>query len=365
MSAFALLSLVPALAQEDPVLAGEDPPHLFVGGGPVVRVTEPSVDLFALSQEIAVAAPVADNAFLVAQVAKIESPVDGDVFVVGQSVRVDAPVGGDVYVLGDRVELTERGAVGGDVYAFATTVQVDGPVAGDVEAAANEVRIEGPIAGDASLYVGTLSFAGDGGVDGDLDYEAPRASAGLDDHVGGEVRFTERIPETEPVEEEAPTLLGTLASTVGWTLWSYLAHLLVGFVFLALGGAAAARIGRTLLDQPGRSLGLGFVVLVVLPVASALAIVTVVPMPLGFIGLAVFAVGLYVAQLFTAQALGDQILRRFQPGAIGSPWVSMAVGLAPLVLLAALPWVGSLVWLVATCLGLGAAWTALRAAVDG
>ena len=129
---------------------------------------------------------------------------------------------------------------------------------------------------------------------------------------------------------------------------------------LGLGGTAAGRIGRVLLQQPGRSLGVGFLALFVVPMLSFLAIFLIIPMPLGFLGLAGFAAGLYVAQVFTAQALGDQILRRFRPGALGSPWVSMAVGLVPLVLLAAFPWVGTLVWLVATCLGLGAAWVALR-----
>ena len=123
---------------------------------------------------------------------------------------------------------------------------------------------------------------------------------------------------------------------------------------------AAAGVGRELADRPGASLGLGFVAACVLPVASTLALVTIVPFPLGILGWTAFFVLLYVAQLFAAQAVGDAILKRARPEAVGSPYVSLAVGLVPLVLLVAVPWVGSLAWVLATLAGLGALTLRLR-----
>lgn len=333
-------------------------PHLFLSD-PAVDVTEPSEDLFGLGQQVTVSAPVADNAFVVAQSATISAPVQGDVFAVGQVVRIDAPVAGDVYAVGERVEVTGSGAVAGDVYVGAANLVLEGPIGGDVHGGAGEVELDGPIGGNVSFDVGTMILGPNAAIGGDLTYDAPQPTPGVEGAVNGSVRFTERVLEVEEVEAE-PTVAEGLFSQALWTTWSYLAHLLVGFVFLGLGGTAAGRIGRVLREQPGRSLGLGFLAVMAVPVLSMLAIALVIPMPLGFLGLAGFVAGLYVAQVFTAQALGDQILRRFRPGAIGSPWVSMAVGLAPLVLLSALPWFGTLIWLVATCLGLGAAWVALR-----
>jgi len=100
--------------------------------------------------------------------------------------------------------------------------------------------------------------------------------------------------------------------------------------------------------------------LVLLPVVSLLACVTILPLPLGMLGFLLFAALLFVGQLVTAQAVGDEILRRFRPGTWGSPVMSMAVGLVPLALLASVPWVGGLVWLSATVAGGGAIWLQVR-----
>lgn len=360
-----------ALAFDDGALPPEAPastevsievvpmPTRFVRG-PALEITEPSSDVFAFAQSIDLQSPVGDNAFLFAQSATVDSPVNGDVLAMAQVVRIDAPVAGDVYAMAERVEITGGGAVAGNVYVGAGTLVVAGPVGGELQAGAGEVRLDAPIGGNVSLDVGSLVFGSDALIGGDLTYESANF-VDADRVVEGEIVWTEvAIEAEEPVDEPEPGLFSRVFWWFGWTTWSYLAHLVVGLVLLTLGGSAVGRVGRVLLQQPGRSLGLGFVALIVVPIASMIAMALVIPLPLGLLALMVFLALLYAAQVFTAQALGDQILRRFQPGAIGSPAVSMAVGLAPIVLLASLPWIGTLVWLVATCFGIGAVWTALR-----
>ena len=187
---------------------------------------------------------------------------------------------------------------------------------------------------------------------------------GIDEVVGGTVSFTQAVePEEGPTfeeEEEPAGFVSSALSAIGWARWSYLSKLIVGFSFLLLFGEAAGRVARSLLDQPARAFGLGFVALCVLPVASTAAMITLLPLPLGVLGWLAFGVLLYGAQILAAQALGDQILRSLRPGALGSPYISMAVGLAPIVLLSYLPWIGTLSWLAATIAGVGALWIGTR-----
>lgn len=327
-----------------------------VEGDERVTADEPSEDLFLMGQEATLAAPVHDNAFVMAQQVTVEAPVLGDLFAMGQNVQIDAPVSGDVYALGAQVVLSEAGSVGGNLHAAAGEVEIGGSIGGDVSIGAGEVVLAAPIAGDVALEVGQLTIEEGARIGGALTYTAPHPAEGLEALGAQSVAYTEQI---EPVEEP-PSAGGRIVGWVMWTSWSYLSKLLVGFAALALGGPTVAQIGRTLREKPAESLGFGFVLACVLPVASTLAIVTILPLPLGIVGWMVFGILMYAAQILAAQTVGDLILRQIRPGALGSPYVSMAVGLAPLVLIVSLPWLGSLAWLVATLGGLGALWLTLR-----
>jgi len=332
-----------------------------------VTVDQPANDLFAMGQSVSVDAIVGDNAFVMAQNLDVTQPVNGDLYAMGQVVTIDAEVSGDVYAMGAQVVVTPNGKVGGDLRGGAEALFILGPVAGDLDAGAGLIRLEAPVGGDADLEFGEVLIAGQGAIAGDLDYASVAQSSALESVAAGEVQWTEQVVEVQTeegtvvVESEEESSL--LAETVWWSgmrFWGFLTKFMVGAVILALGGDRVAAIGRRITTHPGQSLGVGFVAAALLPVASTLALATVIPFPLGLLGFAVFGIALYVAQLFAAQAIGDLVLRRFRPGAIGNPILSLAVGLGPLVLLCAIPWLGNLAFFGATFLGMGAMWAAVR-----
>jgi cytoskeletal protein CcmA (bactofilin family) len=347
----ALLLVAPALSAPLPVRFESDEK---------VVLDAPADDVFAFARQITAGAGISDNGFLFGEEVVIDGPVVGDLFVMAADLRIRGPVGGDVYVFAGNVQLEPGAAIGGHLYAFGGNATLEGPIGGDVTAGAGRLELASLVAGDVSAEVGELTLRDGAGVGGDLDYTAQSAVSGLDDIVGGTVTFTQAVEETETPEVETSSALGDAWWWGVWTVWEYATKLAVGAVLLLLGGAAASRVGRTLVEDPGRSLGLGFTVSSVALVASTVALATVVLFPLGALGLTALFVALYVGQLAAAQALGDVLLRRFRPEAFGSPIVSLAVGLLPLVLASALPWVGWLAWYVATMFGIGAAWMQLR-----
>jgi cytoskeletal protein CcmA (bactofilin family) len=332
-----------------------------------VEFDEPSEDVFGMGQRVIASSRVADNAFLLGQDLRVESPVDGDLFAAGETVRISAPVRGDVYGAASEILLEDRGSIGGNLYGAAGLIRIEGSVAGDLKAGAGRVILDAPIGGDVDLEVGELSIRDRAAVAGTLTYESPKPAANVDRLNASEVTFTlaeedEDEEDDQPRVEAPPPLLSRLASFSVWTVWGYVSKLLVGFAFLAVGGRAAGRVARTLVDQPGRTLGLGFVVTCVVPVASILAMVLLLPLPLGVLSLIGLAVALYAGQVLTAQAIGDLVLKRLRPEALGSPYVSMAVGLIPLVLVSWIPWLGVIAWFAASVGGIGALWLATRRA---
>jgi cytoskeletal protein CcmA (bactofilin family) len=356
-----------AFPPDDPVVREVRARPRFVGDGELTIDEIVEADLFGAGGEVRVLAAVGDNAFLTGGDVSVEAPIDGDLFVAGGTLTVDAAVDGDVYVVGGEVELSSAAAVAGHVFALGGDVTIDGPVAGSLQVGSGHVVLGGPIGGDVQLEAGEIVVGRGASIGGDLTYTTPTRLPELEAIVAGSVEHVQTPDEDEQaaalVEEQEEEESSWLSQLVWWSafrVWGYGTKLVVGVLLLLLGGAALGRTARKVVERPAESLGLGFVVVSVLPVVSTIALVTVVPFPLGLLGWSMLVIGLYVGQLFAAQALGDLILKRFRPDAWGSPVLSLAVGLVPLVLLTSLPWLGKLVWLVATLFGLGALWLQVR-----
>ena len=334
-----------------------------------VVVDEPSNDLFLMAQEVAVRAGVSDNAFVMAQNVEVESTVAGDLFVMGERIRIDEAVSGDVYAMGAEVQVTPSGSIAGNLVVTSGELRLEGPVAGDVEIDVGRFELASPIAGDLDLSAGEIAVRDGAALAGNLDYASGERSPTLEALALGEVEYTEKevsdveidieLDLEEEVEEEAG-LLSTVMWWSGMRGWGFFTKLLVGCVLFLIGGERIAAVGRRAASHPGESLGMGFIAACVLPVASFVALIMIVPFPLGLLGFAVLGMLLYVGQIFAAQAIGERILQRFQPDAVGSPYLSLAVGLVPLILLCAVPWFGNLAWLAATVTGIGALWAVLR-----
>ena len=155
------------------------------------------------------------------------------------------------------------------------------------------------------------------------------------------------------VEDDGPSVLGWLFKRA----WLYLGALIVGCVLLRISGRRFGRFADALIDQPGRSVGIGFVSLVTVPAFAVLAMVLVLPLQLGVLTTLLYLVALYVAGIIAALAIGRWILNRMgRTGA--SAYAALALGLLALHLLLPIPFLGFVVRLVAVVAGLGAMWVA-------
>ena len=102
-----------------------------------------------------------------------------------------------------------------------------------------------------------------------------------------------------------------------------------------------------------RSAGVGFITLVVVPVAAAFACILVITIPLVVIAGLLFAVVVYLAKAPVAIFVGELILRRLG-SANRSPYLALTIGIPALYLLFAIPFLGKIAWFATTFIGLGA-----------
>ena len=201
--------------------------------------------------------------------------------------------------------------------------------------------------GDANVIADRLDLAPGARIDGDLDYRtrvplSPEAAA----RVAGAVRYEE---PTDEDDEDG----GSVGGSVLFWSWQTGAALLAGMLAVALFRRLVQELASAIAGETTLGALLGFGAFLIVPVAAAVVMMTVVGLPIGVIAVLLFGVALYVAKLPIAVWAGEQLLARAgRSGA--SPYAAMAVGIMVLYLLFEIPWVGGLFWLAATWLGLGA-----------
>ena len=231
--------------------------------------------------------------------------------------------------------LVDRGETTKDVYVAHGDVTVRGTVDGDVVVADGDVTVRGHVQGDIVTVAGTATLGRRAVVDGDVSYadKKPLVAAGA--QVGGKVK---KLKGDE---------IGTAVKIGIWVAFTVSA-LVLGLLLLLLFPRAADAVGRTFRARTGMSALVGVLAFILIPLIGLGVLFTVVGIPLGVGLLLVWLPLLAVAYTAGAFGVGRLVLKK------GSRILAFIAGLVILRLLALVPFLGELVWIVATILGLGA-----------
>jgi hypothetical protein len=258
--------------------------------------------------------------------------------------------GGDAQVVVNGPVDVPRGAEVEDVVAFNGPVSVRGTVDGDVVAMNGPVAVApgAQVTGDVVTLNDAASIASGARVGGDVLYAGERPGVAVGAQVGGDVERADWGDWGAP--HRSWELFGFLGS---WLAVS-LAALAVGALFLWLSPRGAQAALQAALERPGASAGFGAALMVGLPAAAFLSIVTIVGIPLG-VALLLALVPIYALGYATsAWVLGRLVLSDRR-----RPLVAFLAGLGALRLVALVPVLGGVVGLAATVVGLGALLIAL------
>ena len=268
------------------------------------------------------------------------------VLVVALVLAVAAPAAGaqgvdeevdNIVVLTGLAEVREDETV--DVVFIADgPVLVEGTVRDAVVALNGDVEIRGTVEEDVVVGDGRVTIADGGRVEGDV---VARRRPVLE----GDGRFDGSWERWNP-----RAWTGT-ASVVGWlALWLAvtISTLVLGLVLVLLFPRAREAVDEVVRRGVGSVILWGLVLVIGLPIIAVIAMVTLVGLPLG-LGL-LLALGLIhgIGYVAGAWILGRRIVRT------ASPLVAVLVGWAILRVVALVPFLGGLAWLVAVVVGLGA-----------
>ncbi|MCI0636313.1 MAG: hypothetical protein L0206_20720 [Actinobacteria bacterium] len=223
---------------------------------------------------------------------------------------------------------------------------IDGTVAETLVVFNGRTEITGTVGEDVIVFNGGVVLRAGARVGGDVvSRQAPQIEVGAT--VGGSVDDLETRWDFWEV-----TFVGRFV----WWLAYTASTLVLGLVLLLLAPGLDPASIRALRDRLGATIGFGVLWFILLPVVAVLLFVTIVGIPLGLFLLLALALVYSIGYVVGALALGRLVVK---PPA--SRYVGFLAGWGALRLIALVPFLGGLAWLVGTVVGLGTLWVTARA----
>jgi hypothetical protein len=337
------------------VAAGETVDDTLLAIGETVSIDgNVNGDLLAFARHVTVRGNVSGDVISGAETVDIQGTVGGNVFGGARAVTLSqARVRGNLYAGASDVSITAGSEIMGNAVAGANSVKLDGNVGVDLFGFAREVVIRGNVQRNVETRGSTVTVVAPARVGGNLtahveDPSGVRVTQGtvigtVDTQVDD--RFGARGPRSEPANKYLS--VGFYTGQLVRLGAAFVTGLLLFWLFPSLQTLSITSAGAAL-----RAAGIGLITAVTLPAVVFIACITVIGIPIGILGAVAWALGLYFAKTLVAQVIGRQLFKN-REGIMPHYAATLFVGLVIVLIAVNLPWVGWLVGLLATLVGLG------------
>lgn len=303
-------------------------------------------DLVLFGKEVNVRGVIEGDIIAFAQRVRILGEVKGNVRVVGETVEIEGKIGKNATLGGKYVDVFKKAEIGWDLVVGGQRVYVEGKVNGEIKGGAGEAILGGEVGRDVELKTGELSVLPTTHIRGNLFYSAQReATIPKEAKIEGRVFYT-----PPPVVAPKPAPKGiSFALELLWLL----GLIATGAVLALLFPRHMREMGTDMLSRPWLNIGLGFLVLIAVPIGALLIAFSVVGIPLTLITWGLYLIALYISIPLLGTALGIKILGRLLKRETVNLYASMSLGITLFFLLQHIPYIKWIISLLGICWGLG------------
>ncbi len=332
-------------------------------GALLLIMTPCFASVFKADKNLVISQPVSQNAYLAGNIVTVNSDVNGDLLIGANMVEVSGDVNGDVMAGANSIII--NGNVDGDVRCGGNSVIINGNVTGEVLAGAaqvvinsvigeltvgaGKVLINGEVLGNATVNAENITLAAGASIGGFLNYTSNNEALLAESQVG------DFIQHNEPGEIEMSPwgLMNTWAARLIWSLVGLAGTLITGFVLTRLSDRKVVEFQKSFGKDSFAKGAKGFAVLVLVPIAVVIGLVTVVAAPISLVVIGLYAIGLYLAWVLSAFYIGLKTLDLFRVRK-QSLIIELLVGALTLKLISWVPFAGGFINFLIMLVGFGA-----------
>ena len=358
LSFLAVLLLVPTLAFAGTFRAGEqvmlaEPINddLYASGSVVQIDKDVNGDVMVAGAKISVDSKVSQDLTLAGGNIDVRGEVGDDARLAGGNVTVGATIKDDLMLAGGNLELTKSSFIGSDLMFGGGNVILNGVVAGNVIATGGNIYINGEVKGLVKLYrIEKLVFGPNAKIGGDLTYSSKKEVKIADGVVGGKVTYNP-IKKQMGERHMEWAFAGMVA---GFSIYSLLATLFFGLFLIWIYKWFTFHVAATVYKEPLKTLGIGFLVFIGMPIAALLFLITAIGLPVSMVLMASWVLALYFSKIMAAMVIGWKIVKLKDQDSFGKAYGGFAVGALFYTLLCLVPVIGWIIKDLFVLMALGA-----------
>ncbi len=275
-----------------------------------------------------------------------------DVRVIGGQVRVRGEIEDDLIIIGGVVHILPEANVKGDVTLISGTIFMNGSINGSLKVFGGNVILNGDINKDANIQANQkLTVGPNTNIGGNLKYKAKeKAKIPETTQIGGEIVFS-KIEGFEGKTFPTGVLAFFFASVFNLLFLVKLAMLLIpALLAIFLLPKFSKNIVEFGTEKFLRSLGIGLISFIVIPIASILLLASIIGLPIGIAGLLLYILMFITSEVFAGIILGAILAKwRKAENILSWKWAVLGVLLFEiLILIPILGWIVHLLFFLTT-----------------
>lgn len=322
---------------------------LYVAGGSATLIGNIDGDLHAGALNVFMNDDVSEDAYLVGGTTDILGSVGKTLHVVSGKTLFHGTVGADLVTASESLQILPGSTIAGNVYFAAGSATIEGTTTGSVQGVGGAVTLNGTVLGNVNITASTLTIGPNAHIAGTLNYASSKpASIAADSQILGATTYTQ-VDTRSGLEKLIPTLWGT------WIIIKFVILLFSALVIQGVFRSITPIFVHTAVEAPLWSIVRGFLIVIGIPLAAVLVILTFVGIPFVVLGLSLYTAFLVLAYLFSPIIAGAYLYQFLNtPHEIKVHWKSIVVGVVAVMILAPLGLFGTIVQALLFLLSLGA-----------
>lgn len=266
-------------------------------------------------------------------------------FYAGNIVTVNESIEKDMFVAGNHVTVGSDAVIGRDAFIAGNNVVINANITRDLRVGASTVDLSGiTIEGNAYIIADEIILNEATNIKGKLSYVDDSKITGLNEATIGSVEVSKHIENVNSYTFKDRAIDFLLSIVAAYVV------VLVLFFLIPQSKEKVDKFELTF-SNIAKTSGIGFIVLIVVPLISILAIITEFLLPLSFIAIAVYLISIYLSFILTYYVVGNVITNKLLNKS--NVYIALLIGIVLVKLLFLIPHVGGILRFISLIFGIG------------
>ena len=271
-------------------------------------------------------------------------------FIAGQNITINGNITKNIYAAGQTITFTKNASIGRDIFLAADTITLNGNLERNINISAAKVIIENGtmINGNINIDTSEIIIKDNVKIEGTLKYNN---TAKETISKNAQIAKTQTYKTTDNNQVNKTEILQSILNIV--------------VVFLCITILIPQTIDKTekIYNNKNtkyiKNVGIGFLLLICIPLISILLLVSNIGIYLGLIIAGLYLIALYISFIISGFILGNLLLKKLM-NLNTNKYLSGIIGIILLKLLMLIPVFGTILGLIALTLGLSTIWNLVQ-----